>query len=86
MTEQSIVIKDRKSIVVTGISSVDSFNETTIVATSLSEDTVVVEGNGLKLCDVNLDNFLFEAEGNITAVFYDEKISVKKSFFGFGKK
>ncbi len=86
MNEHNIVMNDRKIVTVSGISGVDSYDENCICATTTENVTLVIEGTGLKLSDLDLDKNHLRAEGTINGVFYDEHIGNKKGLFGFGRK
>lgn len=87
--EQNVILNNRKSIIVTGIKSVDSFDETMIVATTVNDTVINVEGLEMTIKDVNLDRCQFEAVGEIVAIYYESAKSPDKSGFIrrlFGRK
>lgn len=87
VVEQNIIIGDRKKITVTGIKSVDSFDDTMISATTVTDTVLNIEGSDLQIKDVNLDKLQFEASGNITGLYYIESASgSKKSIFSYLKR
>ena len=82
---QSISLINRNKLVVSGIVSVDSFDETRICATTVDGENLVVEGEDLSVTDVNLENFKFEALGKVFGIFYYEphkKVGLFKGMFG----
>lgn len=78
---QSVRLVERQEIMVSGISSVDSFDESRICATCNDGVLVVIEGVGLSVKEVNLERCYFEAAGDITGFFYDSVKSVRKGGF-----
>lgn len=72
--EQNILIYNKSKISITGIRSVDSFDESFISMTTTDEQRLVVEGNGLTVSDVNLDSGKVDAVGNISGVFYESTV------------
>ncbi|MBE6681778.1 MAG: hypothetical protein E7600_05815 [Ruminococcaceae bacterium] len=85
-TDHNISILNRCKILITGIKSVDSFDENIICATTADDVSLIVEGSGLEVCDVNLVKGVIEANGVFNGLYYNESTSVKKSFWGlFGK-
>lgn len=69
-TEQNVYLYDRKKLSVTGIVSVDSFDESSISATTVNGEVIVVEGSGISVTDVNIEKGCFEAQGNFSGFFY----------------
>ena len=87
-TEQNIFVNCRNKITVTGIRSVDSFCDNFISITTLDDTVLNIEGFGLTIKDLNLENCQLEAEGNICALYYDENKShyKKKTFSSLFKR
>lgn len=79
ITEQNVLLENRNKITVTGIVSVDSFDETSVVATTKSGSRFVVEGNEISVSDVNLENGRLIATGAIIGFFYEDDSKAKKS-------
>lgn len=76
----TIVITERSSIRVSGISSVDSFDSIQISASTCNGEILVIDGDSLTVKDVNLDKGILEAEGKINGVNYYERNPAKRSF------
>ena len=79
-------LTDRRKIELTGIKSVDSFDEYSIVLSVLC-GKLTVEGEGLGITVLDLDKGLVCAEGKINAFVYSEKkeyehIGLFSRFFG----
>lgn len=85
-TEQNISVINRNKIIITGIKSVDSFDENFISATTFDNTQINIEGTNLEIRDVNLDKGQFIADGTLLGLFYNETIAVKRTFFGLFKK
>ena len=84
-----INISDRKTIQLTGVVSVDSFDEYNISMT-VSCGTLNVEGEGLNITTLDLDKGHVSASGTINGVYYnDSENSGKKGLalrlFGKGR-
>lgn len=85
--EQNIILKSRNSLVVTGIKSVDSFDETFIRITTVDDCFLNIEGNNIVIKDVNLEKSAVEAYGDFHSFYYDVASSKKQkkrflSYFG----
>lgn len=70
---QNVFLYDRKRLSVSGIASVDSFDESCVCATTVEGLRFVAEGSGISLTDVNLDNKCFEAVGEFNSYYYCEQ-------------
>lgn len=76
----NIILEDRKNLSVTGVTDVDSFDETAIVAyTDYGELTI--SGSQLHISRLNIDEGQLFVEGDISAMVYVEKTSKNESFF-----
>ncbi len=74
-----VVLSERSHVKISGIASVDSFDEFQISATTTKGEYVVIDGNGMSVKDVNLDKGVLEAIGNIDGINYYGKNPVKRS-------
>lgn len=83
---ESIAITDRARIELTGIQSVESFDEYAIVLT-VEQGGLTVEGEGLSIEILDLERGMVTAVGRIGAVYYtDSAVRKKGGFFRlFGK-
>ena len=84
-----ININDRKSIQLTGVISVDSFDEF-YIALTVSCGTLNIEGEGLNITTLGLDKGHVSASGNINGVYYSDgesnkQKSVVSKLFGKGR-
>ena len=79
-SNHSIIINARKSVSVTGVNDVLSFDEQTVVAeTGMGQLTV--KGEGLKVNNFAVETGSLSIEGKIIALGYTEPMG-KKSFIG----
>ena len=71
-SSQNIIIENRKTLTISGVTDVESFNETVIVLyTELGELTV--KGRDLRVNKVSIDNGDLFVEGEIGAVIYGRR-------------
>ena len=65
----SLILENRNKLSLTGVTDVDSFDETAIVAyTDYGELTV--SGTGLHICVLNIEHGELTVEGNISGLNY----------------
>ena len=69
INQSVLTIEDRKKIVMTGVSSVDSFSETLINLT-VNGKRVLITGNKLKVLSFSQGSGNFSANGEVTQVKY----------------
>ena len=79
--EQNVVLKNRNEIRISGIISVDRFDEFRICATTVSESFITVEGENLVINEVSLDDGIVVANGFVSGIYYDEKNLSSKGGF-----
>ena len=85
LSRHKIVVDQRRSAVVSGVSEVISFDEETAVAeTDLG--VIVIRGAGLHVDGVDLDGGLLELEGDIESITYEDRGRFLKGRGGFLKK
>ena len=66
-----LTLNERKSLTMTGVTEVVSFDDTAVVLrTSLG--TLVVQGNQLQLKTLSLDGGQVAVDGNVSALIYEE--------------
>ena len=71
MTPHQLMMQDRQLLEMTGVSDVDSFDETTVLAyTSMGELTI--RGGGLHIKRLDLECGALSVEGNIRALEYTD--------------
>ena len=72
-----ITVTDRRKIELTGINSVDSFDEYTVTL-SVSCGKVSVDGENLNITVLDLERGVVVAEGIINAVVYADSVPLKE--------
>ena len=83
----SITVTDRASIELTGILSVDSFDEFTITL-NVSSGKLMIEGENLKIGVLDLEKGKVSAGGRINAVYYIDGSPAESGFLTrlFGRR
>ena len=80
----NIILEDRKSLSVSGVNDIDSFDENYIVLfTELGELTV--KGRNLHISKLNVDTGELTMDGEIIAIYYNEETAKKSSGGMFAK-
>lgn len=78
--EHNITLKDRASLVVSGIEHIYSFNDKKVeVRTSAGE--MVIEGENLDMSKLSLDENIINIEGTINSIVYSKERKPQESFF-----
>ena len=76
----NLVMEDRKVLSITGVSDVDSFDESTIIVfTDLGELTV--RGNDLHIRNLNIEAGEVSLEGKIASRSYADNMPKQAGFF-----
>ncbi len=76
----NLILKERKSLNVSGVLDVDSFDDSTVVAyTDMGELTV--KGRDLHVSKINLDSGDLVLDGEISSLEYTDNNQVEKGFF-----
>lgn len=76
----SLILKDRAQLTLSGVTDVDSFDESTIVAyTDYGELTV--KGEKLHISMLNIDTGDLSIDGNVSSLIYLENHPKSTSFF-----
>lgn len=76
----SLIMNDRRSIVLTGITDVGCFDEDSIMLyTDLG--SVLIKGEKLQVNNIDTESGNFEAEGKVFSVIYGDKKQKNQSFF-----
>ncbi len=75
-----LMLEDRQRLTVSGVSDVDSFDDTAIVVyTDMGELTI--KGEGLHISRLNVETGDLKVEGSVQALTYAEP-AVRGGFFG----
>ena len=76
----NVILEDRKSLMITGVSDVDSFDDQTItVYTEMGEMTI--RGSGLHIGKLSLETGELNITGNIAALGYSDNRENQGGFF-----
>ena len=77
----NLILEDRKKLKMTGVTDVDSFDESSVTAyTSAGELTI--GGTGLHINNLSTENGELTVEGNITSLVYVDREIKSTGFFG----
>lgn len=78
---QNIIIEDRSRIKITGVEQVDSYNETTIVLSTI-KGGISIKGEGLNISNLNIDDGSLRISGMINSLTYISKEGAPKNLLG----
>ena len=72
MGAHQVILRDRKSVSLTGIEDVISFDESAVVL-STTQGTLAIEGEGLHILQMNVDSKEFCIDGKVCAMSYIDR-------------
>lgn len=78
---QNINIEDRKKMSITGVEQVESFNDNTIVLTTINGG-MIIKGEDLNISKLNLEDGNVRIEGKINGVNYSARDLSSKNILG----
>lgn len=78
---QNILIEDRSRINITGVEQVDSYNDNTIVLSTV-KGGISIKGEGLNISKLNIDDGSLNISGSINSLTYISKEGAPKNFMG----
>ncbi|MGN9165987.1 sporulation protein YabP [Tissierellaceae bacterium HCP3S3_D8] len=78
---QNILIEDRSIINITGVEQVDSYNDNTIVLSTI-KGGISIKGEGLNISKLNIDDGSLNISGSISSLTYISKEGAPKNFMG----
>lgn len=78
--KHSVVLEQRKNLIVSGVESVASFSDVKIVLSLLGGERMQVIGAGLKITGFSKASGSFTAEGDVIGISYGGKGFVAKIF------
>ncbi len=81
MKTQNIVVEDRSNISISGVEQVDSFNDNTIVLSTI-KGGLSIKGEGLNVSRLNLDEGNVKITGTVNSLTYISKEGAPKNFMG----
>ena len=79
--KHNIILENRKSMSISGIEDVDSFDEETVVLYT-DDGTLVIRGSELHINRLNVESGDLSVEGRIDSLSYEDGESKKGGFFG----
>lgn len=77
--EHSISLKERSSLVISGVDHIYSFNDKR-VELSTSVGRLVVEGEGLDMNKLNLEESIISIEGTVNSITYAKEKKNEEKF------
>jgi sporulation protein YabP len=78
---QNIIVEDRNKMTVTGVEQVESFNDNTIILSTI-KGGMTIKGEGLNISRLNLEDGSVKIDGAINGVSYTGKEATSKNFIG----
>jgi sporulation protein YabP len=78
---QNIIIEDRGLMTVTGVEQVESFNDSTIVLTTI-KGGMTIKGEELNISKLNLEEGSVKIDGKINSVAYTAREATPKNIMG----
>lgn len=78
-TPHNITLAARGRLTVSGVDSVESFDETSIVMTT-TEGVLVITGNGLHIETLSLDGGDLRVEGTVDSLTYEDESERREGF------
>lgn len=76
MSENQIILKDRKYMSVTGVKDVNAFTEENIVLT-LETSSLIVKGENLHISKLDLESGNVNLDGKVNSLQYIKEVSDK---------
>lgn len=80
LKNQNIFIEDRQKLTITGVEQVESFNDNTIILTTV-KGGIVVKGEGLNISKLNLEDGNVKIDGIVNGIAYSNKETGSKGNF-----
>ena len=79
-TPHNITLESRSRLTVSGVDSVESFDEASIVMTT-TEGALVITGSGLHIEKLSLDGGDLRVEGAVDSLTYEDESARREGFF-----
>ena len=76
----NITLSERSRLTVSGVDSVESFDEASIVMTT-TEGALVITGSGLHIEKLSLDGGDLRVEGTVDSLTYEDESGRREGFF-----
>lgn len=80
MMEHSISLKGRSSLVISGVDHIYSFNDKKVELLT-SAGKLIVEGEGLDMNKLNLEESIISVEGTVNSIIYAKEKKPDEKFF-----
>lgn len=78
--EHSISLKGRSSLVISGVDHIYSFNDKKVELLT-SAGKLIVEGEGLDMNKLNLEESIISVEGTVNSIIYAKEKKPDEKFF-----
>ena len=75
----NITLSDRSRLTVSGVDSVESFDETSIVMTTV-QGALIITGSGLHIETLSLDGGDLRVEGTVDSLTYEDERDRREGF------
>ncbi len=76
----NLILENRKSLLLSGVSDVDSFDEQTVIAYT-DMGSLTIKGSDLKVNKLNTESGELNIEGNISSMSYSDETKSTGNFF-----
>lgn len=80
--KHNLILDDRKSLSMTGVLDVDNYDEH-MVTVRTTRGILTVEGDGLHVCRLTLENGELILDGSIAALYYTQESQAQSGNGGF---
>ena len=77
--EHSISLKDRSNLVISGVDHIYSFNDKKVELLT-SAGRLIVEGEGLDMNKLNLEESIISVDGTVNSLNYEKRRNLMKNF------
>jgi sporulation protein YabP len=78
--QHNIIMENRRSLTVTGVMDIDSFDEETVIVFT-EQGELTIRGSGLHLNKIDVDSGDLSMEGTVDSLAYSDNPSQKGGFF-----
>jgi len=77
----NVILEDRKSLTITGVADVDSFDDQTVIVYT-DKGEMTIKGVGLHIDKLSLESGELKVNGNLFAIVYSDDREKQGGFFG----
>lgn len=78
--EHNITLKDRSSLLISGVEHIYSFNDKKVELRTCAGD-MVIQGEGLEMNKLSIDEHIINVVGNINSIVYSKITKPQEGFF-----